>query len=77
MTNLRPTERIIFNLLKDGCLHPLAEIHQLLDGDLTETSTVYMHISMLRRKLEAEGYGILSVRKGYRLVRFLSSAYPV
>ena len=72
---LTPTETRLYDILKDGYPHPSAQLHATLGDDLTDHSTLKVHLSNLRLKLQRHGRDISSKVNGhtsYRLVRYLT-----
>lgn len=54
-----PIQRRIMHLLSDGKLHTKAELHKCILDDLSENTTVNMHITFLRKKLRLIGQTII------------------
>ncbi len=50
-----PTERRLLVVLEDGKAHPASQLMRELNDDLTEKTTLVMHISNMRAKLRARG----------------------
>lgn len=75
MTDLSPTERLVFALLRDGFAHTKKEVREHLGDALMEDSAVRKQISLLRGKINRHGLEIVHRAAGYQLVRLLHSAY--
>lgn len=66
-------------MLQDGMAH-LREhiISECLEDELADAATLAGHLSAVRKKLAAQGYGVALEIKGgkyyYRMVRFIGSA---
>jgi hypothetical protein len=74
-----PTQQAILDLLSDGRAHSVEELHECLSDDLSPTTAIYHHVSVIRSKLRPKGEGVGYVRndKGsfYYLTRLMSSPY--
>lgn len=58
-----PTERRLNELLMDGQLHPVKELHALLWDEQSSEQTVQFHVSNLRKKLP-DGKDVILRRVG-------------
>lgn len=77
-----PTERRLFDLLNDGQLHSVEELHGCLPNGDTAVNGLHAHISNLRRNLTRFNKAIvtISLRDGvsstfYRLVNLSESDF--
>lgn len=67
---LTKTERRMLDVLSDGMPH---DLNPYLPDDLS--SSLWMHVSNLRRKVKAVGLNVVNVGKGqYMLMRRINSA---
>lgn len=80
---LQPVQQKILNLLSDGLWHSKEEVHGCLVDDMGPIDNISPHLYALRKYLHSKRLYIIcapeyvsigKVDKGYRLVRFLSSA---
>lgn len=73
------TESDIHQLLSDGLPHSYTEIRKCLWDEMATKSVIQMHISNLRKKVQAKGMDILPQFINrvfhYRMVRLLASPY--
>ena len=79
MTELRPIEQRIFDLLSDGGIHNKAALHLAMypgDPNGINYSNIKTHISLTRKKIQRKGLDIRYVigggREGYLMYRMIS-----
>jgi len=60
-----PTEKRIMDLLSDGERHARAEVHSLINDELSDLNNMRLHILNLRKKLP-EGEAVLCEISGYK-----------
>lgn len=79
MPPFTPTERRMLAMLADGLPHRKKELHLCLGDELSDFSTVRVHIHNIRKKLRRYGQDIVcelsSRRIFYRHVRSLHHCY--
>lgn len=70
----------MYELLKDGVPRTRAELITCLHDDLADPSAVYVHVSMMRKKVRKDGNDIVITQdKGvnyYRLVKLAPLVVP-
>ena len=59
MPEFTPTQRRMLKLLSDGKGHSKHELKLCIDDELASMSSVFFHISTLRKKLHAKGEDII------------------
>ena len=67
-----PTQRKILDVLSDGQGHSTEELRKCLWDELTDVSTVRVHLTQMRAKLRPIGQDILYRDSMYRHVRLVS-----
>lgn len=71
-----PTERKIFELLRDGDKHTKSEIKETFSDHLCSDNTLRVHIHAINRKIRSKGQEVVCIRKNwtsyYRWVRIIS-----
>lgn len=72
---LTPTLQRLYDILKDGELHPEADLRSTLNDDMACDMTLPKHISYLRKALAPTGRDVVYSRRGggYRLVRHITA----
>lgn len=58
---LTPTQKRMFNLLKDGKVHSIDEAFALMDDEYSELATASKHMRNLSKKLYPLGFAIMSI----------------
>jgi hypothetical protein len=75
------TQQKIVNLLSDGNAHQRKKLHALLPDPQSKLSSINIHISRIREKIEPQGYTIVCELVNrqicYRHVRLLHPDSPV
>ncbi len=78
-TNTNPTKQRILEMLADGLPHTKAELMTCFEDDMAPVSSLFTHISSLRKDLRPIGQDIICEyirrRTHYRHVRLLASPY--
>ncbi len=78
MPNFTPTQQRIYNVLRDGQMHPQSEILKCLSDPLAQVSNIHAFVCQMRKQLAYAGQDIV-VRKvngvqQYYLVRLMGSS---
>ena len=73
---LTPTERRIYDVLKDGEPHLQCEIYDCLDDNGSQHNTIRVHLSNLRSKLPSGHELICQFIRRRREYRIVQRVYP-
>ena len=74
--HLTQTERMLYDAMADGEAHRIPELLELFQDELTDKSTLQVHIHNLRNKLQANGETIMAQSfghgSGYRRIQLIT-----
>lgn len=71
---LTPSQKILYDILKDGEPHSISELRPCLWDEMSEDIVVQVKISTLRKKIRPHGLTILSIKaRTYQMFAYVKS----